>query len=64
MTRPAGILLAVAGAVALLAIAVLAAGAPIAGGAILSLTGVLAVAAVFYVVGDSEDRDRRRHPHG
>lgn len=64
MTRPPAILLAGAAVFAAVAAAALATGLTIAGGALLSIAGVLAVAAFFYAVGLSEERDRRRHPHG
>jgi hypothetical protein len=64
MTRPPGILLAAAGVLVALAAGALAAGLTIAVGALLSLAGVLAVAAFFHAIGLSEERDRRRHPRG
>lgn len=64
MSRPPGILLVAAGVFAAVAAGALVAGLTIAGGALLSIAGVLAVAAFFYAVGLSEERDRHRRPHG
>jgi hypothetical protein len=52
---------AVAGAVVL---AVGGSSATVVGGALLGLGAIAFVALLFLLVGESEDRDRTRHPHG
>lgn len=57
-----GLLSLLAGAVVLLAAGGVA--ATVAGIVLIGLGGIALVSLVFLVVGQGEDRDRRRHPHG
>ena len=57
-----GLLAAVAGAVVVLTLG--GNTAVVAGSVLLGLAGIAFVALIFLLVGESEDRDRTRHPRG
>jgi|GEM_PF-3430029 len=57
-----GLLAAVAGAVVVLTLGGIT--AVVAGSVLLGLAAIAFVALIFLVVGESEDRDRTRHPRG
>jgi hypothetical protein len=56
-----GVLATVAGVVVLTQAGI---AAVVVGTGLLGLAGIAFVALLFLLVGESEDRDRKRHPHG